>query len=181
MRWRAATFAIRRDDLLHAARPRLAARLWRRAAGLALAPCVAAGALLARRAVAAPWRVEAGVVIAVLLWLPCALAALPLAYRLLAPRRIRALVARQPATALLTTIGWHPRGLVLASPRGTLRLGWDAIVAAEERGGLLLLHRARGTPLFVPLAVLSPRQRAELLSRAPAPPPWSRSRDRPRR
>ncbi|MBB3694696.1 hypothetical protein [Sphingomonas sp. BK580] len=162
----AATFTLRGEDLLAATRDGAAGRgWWRRVTLIALPRAVLAAALgMGDLGGGERTAMEAALVLAALGWSAAMLLVAPLAPRRRLVRRVRRRFARQPETALLTTLGWCDSGLVLASSRGTLRFGWDE-VAAVERGELLLFRRRDGgVPPFVPLALLKPAQRAELLA-----------------
>jgi hypothetical protein len=138
----ATTFTLRYEDLLAATRAGAAGRgRWRRVAWIAL-PWPALAVALGTRDLGGAERIatEVALVLAALGWSAAMLLVAPLAARRRLVRRVRRRFARQPRTALLTTFAWRESGLVLASPRGTLRLGWDE-VAAVEQGTLLLFRR----------------------------------------
>ncbi|MBY9064206.1 hypothetical protein K7957_14790 [Sphingomonas yunnanensis] len=164
----ATTFTLRYGDLLAATRAGAATRgRWRRGALIALPWATLAVALgTGDLAGSEPLSVEVALVLAALGWSAAMLLVAPIAARQRLVRRVRRRFAREPETALLTTLAWRESGLVLASPRGTVRLGWDE-VSAVEQGALLLFRRHDGgVPPFVPLALLTPAQRAELLALA---------------
>lgn len=160
----ATTFTLRYEDLLAATRAGAAGRgWWRRVASIAL-PWAGFAVALGTGDFGGGQRVttEVALVLAALGWSAAMLLVAPLAARRRLVRRVRRRFARQPETALLTTLAWRESGLVLASPRGTLRLGWDEVAAVEQGALLLFRRRDGGVPPFVPLALLTPAQRAEL-------------------
>jgi hypothetical protein len=160
----ATTFTLRYEDLLTAARAGAVGRGWGRRVALIALPWAALAAALGRGDLGGSEPVSAEVtsVLAALGWSAAMLLVAPLAARRRLVRRVRRRFARQPETALLTTLAWRESGLVLASPRGTLRLGWDEVAAVEQGELLLFRRRDGGVPPFVPLALLTPAQRAEL-------------------
>ena len=160
----ATTFTLRYEDLLTAARAGAAGRGWRRRVAVAALPWAVLAVVLGTgdRGGSEPVRIEVALVFAALVWSVAMVLVAPLATRRRRARRIRRGFARQPETALLTTLAWGESGLVLASPRGTLRLGWDEVAAVEQGALLLFRRRDGGVPPFVPLALLTTAQRAEL-------------------
>jgi hypothetical protein len=163
---RATTFTLRYEDLLAATRAGAARRGWCRRLALVTLPWAGLAVALATGDVGEGERVttQVALVLAALGWSAAMLLVAPLAARRRLVRRVRRRFACQPPTALLTTLAWRGSGLVLASPRGTLRLGWDEVAAVEQGTLLLFRRRDRGVPPFVPLALLTPAQRAELLA-----------------
>ncbi|MBW6527333.1 hypothetical protein KZ813_10820 [Sphingomonas sp. RHCKR7] len=162
----ATTFTLRYEDLLAAARAGAAPRgQWRGAALIAL-PWLALTVALERGDLGPGGAGERGAIatalVLVALGWTVATLLVPLAARRRLVRRVRRRFARQPPTALLTTLVWCESGLVLASSRGTLRLGWGEVAAVEQGALLLFRRRGGGVPPFVPLALLTPTQRAEL-------------------
>lgn len=163
---RATTFTLRYEDLLAATRAGAAGRGWWRRVTLialpwgALAVALGTGDLGGGEQIA----MEVALVLAALGWSAAMLLVAPLAARRRLVRRVRRRFAHQPETALLTTLAWRESGLVLASPRGTLRFGWDEVAAVEQGELLVFRRRDGGVPPFVPLALLTPAQRAELLA-----------------
>jgi hypothetical protein len=159
----ATTFTLRCEDLLVAARAGVVGRRWwRRTAWFALSwlvLIVALGLGEARDRIAT----DVVLVLAGIAWVAAVLVIAPMVARRRLERRVRRLFARQPETSLLTTLAWRETGLVLASPRGTLRLRWEEVAAVEEGALLLFQRRGGGVPPFVPLDLLTPGQRAELL------------------
>ncbi|MGK6324815.1 hypothetical protein ACMGDM_17265 [Sphingomonas sp. DT-51] len=158
----AATFTIRYEDLLAATRLGAGEGRWRRRLAWAALPGVALATVIAVSGLRPDVAAETALSLGAVGWMAAVFGLLPLLAGWRLPRRVRRQFARQPETALLTTLAWREAGLVLASPRGTVRLGWDE-VSVVERGELLLFRRRDGgTPLFVPLHRLSAAQRGEL-------------------
>ncbi|WP_277981094.1 hypothetical protein [Sphingomonas phyllosphaerae] len=164
----ATTFTLRYEDLLAATRADAAGRGWRRRVASIALPWAGLAVALGTGDLGAGERVamEVALVLAALGWSAAMLLVAPLVARRRLMRRVRRRFARQPETALLTTLAWRESGLVLASPRGTLRLGWDEVAAVEQGALLLFRRRDGGVPPFVPLVLLTPAQRAELLALA---------------
>lgn len=162
----ATTFTLRHEDLLAATRAGAAGRGWCRRVTLIALPWAGLAVALGTGDLGGGERnvVEVALVLAALGWSAAMLLLAPLVARGRLVRRVRRRFACQPHTALLTTLAWRESGLVLASPRGTLRLGWDEVAAVEQGALLLFRRRNGGVPPFVPLALLTPAQRAELLA-----------------
>ncbi len=162
----ATTFTLRYEDLLAATRAGAARRGWCRRVTLIALPWTALAVALGTGDLGGGGRVstEVALVLGAPGWSAAMLLVAPLAARRRLVRRVRRRFACQPPTALLTTLAWRESGLVLASPRGTLRLGWDEVTAVEQGALLLFRRRDRGVPPFVPLALLTPAQRTELLA-----------------